>query len=182
MNSRILKTLHLSTVVLVSTFASGCIRVSDDGDRQVIAYELWVPLTLLLACLAAMVAGWFLRKASPGRALGVALAGFVLLVLGVPSLSRDRVTIDERQFIVRTGLWGMTSVHSVTFDDVQLMRIIFETSTNSRGRERTLCFLVCQRKSGPNAKVPMNNNMCEAALPYIVKAAEKRNIPVSDER
>jgi len=182
MGSKRSRTLRLSAAVLIGVLAGGCVHVSDNGDCQVIAYELWVPLALLLSCLGAMLVGWFLRKVFPGRALGAAVAGFVILVLGVPSLFRDTVTIDNQKFIVRTGLWGITSVHSATFDDVQLMQIISETRTNSRGRERTLYFLVCQRKSGPNAKVPINNTMCETALPYIVKAAEKRNIPVSDQR
>ncbi|HVP10395.1 MAG TPA: hypothetical protein VMV94_04310 [Phycisphaerae bacterium] len=182
MNIKTSTAVRLVSAGIALALLSGCVRVTDDGDRQVIDYELWVPLVLLLGCLVAIPAGWFLRDTSQRIGWGLMILGVLFLITGVPSIWRDRVTIDAQKFTVRTGFWGVTSVHAVDFDDVQLMRLIVEEKTDSRGRSRTNEYLACQKKSGGIAKVPMSNEMCQTALPYILKAAEQRGISVSDER
>jgi hypothetical protein len=182
MKGLIRMSLRLVLAVAVVVLVGGCVHVSDDGKRQVIDYAVWVPLGLLVGCLAAGGLGWSLRNTSQRLGFGLILAGFMLLVIGVPSLFRDRITIDEHRFTMRTGIWGLSAVHSVDFDRLTGVRIVIEQETDSRGRERTHRVMLCQSKNGTIDKLPWGNAMCEAAEPYIVKTIKERGISFRDER
>ena len=181
MTARASTILRVAFPAMILLLIGGCVRVTDDGNRQVLDYELWVPFTVLLACLAVLPAGWFLQRASQRFGLGLMVVGLALLVILVPTLFRDKVTIDDQRVSTRTGLWFFGSAESVDFDNINRVVIAVVQSTDSKGRQQTGRCVVCEKKTGPAVRLSLGG-MFDAALPYILKAAEKHGVRISDER
>lgn len=159
----------------------GCVREDVDGSTITVTNELWVPLVALLGGIAAAPAGWFLRQKSARFGWGL-LIFCPIIVLGIaPSLFLDRAVVDDTHFSLRTGIWGLTAVHEVKFADLSRIRLISEETTGRRGRKRTNYYLLCERKDGTSAKVPLGNKVAETAAPHLVERAKALNVPVVDE-
>jgi hypothetical protein len=168
-------------VGLILLSASGCVRESSNQEERVFQYELWVPLCVLIAGIAAGAAGFFLRKHN-------AKLGWVMIIMGplaalgfAPSMYFERTTISKDAFDVRTGIWGQTVIPTVRFADLTGIRITSETRRGRRGRKTTSFYYVCEKKSGGSEKVGINNAVVQAAAPIILKEAMERGIPVRDE-
>ena len=166
----------LASLVLLGL--SGCVREEVDGSTITYSNELWVPLTALVGGIVAAPAGWFLRNKS-------SRLGWVLMILSpivafgiAPSLFLDRAVIDATHFSLRTGIWGLTAVHDVKFSELTLVRLISEESRGRRGSKHTNYYLVCERRDGTSAKVPLGNSVAEAAAPRLIDRARSLNISV----
>ena len=132
--------------------------------------------------MVAIPLGLSLRRIS-GRLGWMALVmGPLAVVLFAPSLLRDRVSLGENGFQVRTGLWGLTSVHEVDFARVQRVRIVSEEKPGYHGIPHTNCYLLCEQKDGTSDKVPITNTVCKAAAPRIFQALKDRRIPIINEQ
>lgn len=175
------KTRRYSLAAIVLLFVSGCVRESADGPNQIFTYELWVPFSVLFSGLVAAPAGWFLRKTSARLGWGLLIAGLVATLFFTPSLFRDRAVVADTAFSLRTGIWGLTAVHDVKYDDLKRIRIISEEVSGRRGSSRTNYYLLCERSDGTTEKIPVSNNVAQAAAPYFLKKASARGIPVVDE-
>jgi hypothetical protein len=175
------KPLHCFVVAILLLFVSGCVHENTDGATQTFAYELWVPLSVLLAGLVAAPAGWFLRETSSRFGWGLLIIGPVAAIFFAPSLFRDRAVVDDTAMSLRTGIWGLTSVHDVKYDDLKQIRIISEEVSGRRGSKRTNYYLLCERNDGTTAKVPVNNKVAQAAAPHFLQKASDRGIPIVDE-
>jgi hypothetical protein len=160
---------------------SGCVREHTDGPVQSFTYEMWVPLSVFLGGIVAAPVGWLIRNASSRLGWGLLIIGPIAAIFFAPSLFFDRAVIDESKFSVRTGIWGMTSVYEVKFDELVSVSIVSEEVRGRRGSKRTNYFLLCQRGSGISEKIPVNNNVSEAAAPHFLKRVAERGIPVLDE-
>ena len=178
---RILERHGWRTVLVLGLLISvaGCVRETNVNGELVYQYELWVPLAAILAGLIATPIGWLLRERSVRFGWGLVVIGPIATAVVAPSLFQDRVAVSEQGFHIRTGIWGLTSVHSVQFDDVKEIRISAETTLGRRGRH-TNYYLNCDHKSGGSSKVPINNAVCEAAAGAILMEAAVHEIPVRD--
>ena len=67
---------------------------------------------------------------------------------------RDRVVVDDAGFHSRTGVWGLSAVHDVAYNDVQTVRVISETTRTRRGGKRTNDYFLCEMKAGNAVKFP----------------------------
>jgi len=160
---------------------SGCVREDVDGSTFTYSNELWVSLVTLLAGVAAAPAGWYLRKQSARFGWGLLILSPFIVVGMAPSLYLDRAVVDDTHFSLRTGFWGMTAVHDVNFADLSRVRLIAEESTGRRGSKHTNYYLLCERKDGTSAKVPIGNKVAETAAPRLIEGAKAQNVPIVDE-
>lgn len=166
---------------LLIIVCSGCVRESTEGAETVFQYELWLPVIVLLAGVVASPAGWMLRKRSARLGWILMIGGPVAALLFAPSLYRDRVTVSDEGFHVRTGIWGLTAVHDVRFSQVRSITITAEETVGRRGRKKITHYFVCDLKVGGQAKVPINNGVTEAAGESILAHAAAQNIPIIDQ-
>lgn len=144
-------------------------------------YQFWVPLSVFLGGIVATGVGWFGRKSSSRFGWGLFAVGIIGTLVFAPSTLRDRAVVDDDGFSLRTGIWGLTAVHDVKFQDLKMVRITSEEVRGRRGSKRTNYYMMCERKDGTTAKVPINAKVAQAALPYFVEKASQRGIPIVDE-
>jgi hypothetical protein len=171
--------LLLGLVVSSVLLLTGCVKETVDGDKHIYTYELWAPLLILVVGLAAVPAGWFLRNNRFGWALMI--LGPIAALGFAPTLFLERTTVDPQGFHVKTGIWGMTAAHQVRFDDLQTIRLTKEISRGRRGRKNTNYYMVCCRKDGTEAKVPLGNSLVEKAIDQIKIGIDAHSINVVDE-
>jgi hypothetical protein len=69
----------------------------------------------------------------------------------------------------------------VKFGDLSRVRFISEETRGRRGRKNTNYYLVCERKDGSSAKVPLGNKVAETAAPRLIERVRALNIPLLDE-
>lgn len=160
---------------------SGCVREESDGDAIVITYELWVSLAAFFGGIAAAVGGWFLREKSSRFGWAMIIGGALSTIMFSPSLLRERSIVRADSLSNRSGIWGLTSVHDVGFDDVRQVRLTSRVTRGRRGRERTSYYLIFERNSEGAVEVPVNNDVTRASLPHILGRLSERNIPLVDE-
>jgi hypothetical protein len=158
---------------------SGCVREVERSGEHVFRYELWVPLTALLGGMVAAPAGWALRRRSARLGWGLLILGPIAVFGVAPSLLCDRVSVDAEGFHVRTGIWGVTAVHDVKYDDVGTIRITAEQGRSRRGTH-TNYYMNCDRKSGGSSKVPMSNAVTQASVEAILDGAKAHGILIVD--
>ncbi len=158
----------------------GCVREDSEGPTRTFAYELWVPFSVLLLGVVAGPAGWFVREKSKRFGWILLILSPVAAVVFAPSLYRDRAVVDDAGFSLRTGFWGLTAVHAIEFADLQRVRIISEAARGRRGFGRKNYFLLCERTDGSAAKIPVNNDVSEAAAPHFLKRVSDLGIPIED--
>ena len=162
---------------LVTT--TGCVRESVDGDVHSFTNELWISASILLAGVLAGVGGWFFRKTKYGWA--AMIAGPIAALLFAPSIFLDHATVDDSSFKVNTGIWGLTAVHEVKFDEVRAIKIISEVVSGRRGRKSTNYYLLCSKTEGGDAKIPVNNRVCEEAAKLFLERASEKGIIILDQ-
>ena len=176
------RSIHCAALpALLLLGVSGCVREDVNGSTITVTNELWAPFLALMGGVAAAPAGWFLRKKSNRIGWGLLIFSPILVVGIAPSLFLDRAVVDDTHFSLRTGIWGLTAVHDVKFADLSGIRLISEETTGRRGRKRTNYYLLCERKDGTSAKVPLANQVAETAAPYLIERAKALNVPIVDE-
>jgi hypothetical protein len=170
--------LFLAGIVLA---VSGCVKESIANGERVFQYELWVPVSSLILGLAAIPIGLLLRNKAPQVGWGLIIVGPIAAIFFAPSLFRDRVVVSRERFHVQTGIWGLTAVHSLRFDEINQIRITAETTTQRRGGKHTNYFLNCDKKGGGSNKVSVNNTVTETSAGAILHEARAHGIPIRDE-
>ena len=173
--------LYAGLAAILLLGLGGCVKEDVNGSTITVTNELWVPLASLVGGIAAAPAGWLLRKKSARFGWGLLIMSPLVVFGIVPSLYLDRAVVDDDHFSLRTGIWGMTAVHDVKFADLNRIRLISEESTGRRGRKRTDYYLLCERKDGTTAKVPLGNKVAETAAPRLIERAQALNVPIVDE-
>jgi len=168
----------LGFVVFVLAATTGCVRETTDGSARVFSYELWLPLLVLGAGVAAAPIGWVLRKTSGRLGWGLLIVGPLAAIFFAPSLFSERAVVDEEGYTSHGGIWGLTTSHEVRFDDLTLVRITSKEVRGRRGRRKTEYYIVCVRKDGTSEEVPVNNDVTEAATLYFIEKLVDREIPV----
>lgn len=165
---------------LLLAATTGCVRQTAEGGEDVFQYELWVPIALLAAGMAAAPVGWFWRRRSTRQGWALLVIGPVAALAFAPSLYLERTAVDGEGFHIRSGIWGSTAVYDLSFSQIRSLRFMSEERSTRRGK-RTHYFLVCGLTSGGETKVPFNNDVKRAAVPMIVRRASERGISFVDE-
>src|SRR5689334_3841920 len=125
----------------------GCVQESQTNGERIFQYELWVPLSVLFAGILAMPIGYALRERTARMGWSMVVLGPLAAMFLAPSLFRDRVTVSSNRFHIQTGIWGLTSVHTVNFADIKQIHVTSEKVVRRRGL-RNDYYLNCQKKSG----------------------------------
>ncbi|HJT31501.1 MAG TPA: hypothetical protein VJ783_05575 [Pirellulales bacterium] len=169
-----------AAICLLIALTTGCVRETADGGEEVFQYQLWAPLALAVAGIAAAPIGWFLRERSTRFGWGLLVLGPIFALALAPSLYLERVTVGGDGFHVRSGIWGSTAVFDVDFNQLRSLRFITQTRTTRRGR-RTEEVMVCGLTTGGETRIALNNDVKRAAVKAIVQQAAARGIQVVDE-
>ena len=127
----------LLIVAILLLTLGGCVHEDLDGPTRTFTYELWLPLSVFLGGVLAAPAGLFLRNSSSRFGWGLLLGGPIAALFFAPSLFRDRVVVSDTSLSIRSGIWGLTALHEVKYDDLRGVRIISEQVTGRRGSKRT---------------------------------------------
>jgi hypothetical protein len=152
----------LAAVVLLQT---GCVHEAVNGSAKTYTYQLYVPILLFFGGIAAAVGGFFLRQ---NRFGWVMMIGGPIAALGfAPSMFMERITVDDQHFTVRGG-----------FAELQMVNITKEVTTGRRGRKNVSYYLLCNNKNGTSAKVPVNNDIAEAAAAAILAQFDAHNVTI----
>jgi hypothetical protein len=109
------------------------------------------------------------------------IGGPIAEIGAAPSMFPDRVEVDKSGFSRRSGFWGMMSNQKVAFADLNQIRRISEESRGRRGRRQTNYYLMCDTKAGPSIKVPLGNDVVEAAAPTMLQNASAVGANIVDQ-
>jgi hypothetical protein len=160
---------------------SGCVRETTEGSSLVFQNELWASALALVGGIVASIAGWFIRERSSRFGWTLLIGGPIVAIGLAPSLFLDRATVDQNGLSLRVGLWGMSAVHDVKYDDLSQVRLVMEESRGRRGRTNINYYLMCENKDGTFSKVPLGSKVAEAAAPHFLKEVALRDIAIVDE-
>ncbi|MCA8998603.1 MAG: hypothetical protein KDA80_16505, partial [Planctomycetaceae bacterium] len=130
--SALLKARRL--IVLAVLFASGCVKHSVQEGMHVFTNEWWVPVVVFLGGILGAVIGFVIRDSAGRFAWALLILGPIASLGFAPSLWMDRATVDEKEFHLRTGIWGLTAVHDIVLDQLTSVRLTSETRRSRRGR------------------------------------------------
>lgn len=164
----------------VCLLCAGCVQESNAGAMQSFAYELWVPLAVVLAGLASIPVGLLLRLKDSGWSWIFLIGGPLLAIVFAPTFFLERVDVTPDRFTVRSGIWGMTAANDVEFADVVDIRLTSKTTVTRRGGRQKSYYIECRRRNGEVASVGINNAVTQAAAPAILQVAAARGIPIAD--
>ena len=168
------------TIGLLIPLLCGCVREFIVDDATVFKFQLWVPMTAMLACVALAIVGWFLRTVIARIGWGLLIVSPLMMLIAVPGLVFDRVTVKPQGFQLRTGFWFAPTLRDVTFSELTEIRVISKTRLTKAGR-RTDYSLHCMKRSGDRTDVPVGDLM-KRALEKVLQTAREANVPVKDQR
>ncbi len=169
--------VRLALVSLATLAFTGCTTERVDGDTTIYTFAWWLPLLVLAGGLLAFVVGLLMlgNRFSWVLIIGGPLASLFF----APSLWSDKVTIDKEHFTQRTGAWFMPKFQDVRFADLTSIDLISESRRTRRGRS-TSYYMLCHRKGGEDAKIPVNDLMKQGAAESILAQALNQGIQVND--
>lgn len=172
---------QLPLLLVAVSLLGGCIRETTEGSTRVFQNELWVPILTFAGGIAATVVGWLLRTRFARFAWPMILAGPFVAIGLAPALFLDRAAVDDSGLSVRVGIWAFSPALEVKYDDLAQVRLIKEESRGRRGRKNLSYFMLCEKKNGEPAKVPLGNQVAEAAAPLFLEGVQQRGIPIVNE-
>ena len=173
---------HLCWILSLSLLLlAGCVRETTDGSARVFAYELWVSASVLFGGLVAAPLGWFLRTVSERFGWALLILGPIAALFFAPSLFLERAVLDDNSNSVRSGIWGMTAVHQVRFQDLRQIRLVAEQVRGRRRRMRIQHYLMCERNDGTSEKIPVSNDVSKVGASEFLAKASERGVTVVQE-
>jgi hypothetical protein len=159
----------------------GCTTEEQDGDTFIYKYELWIPAAIFAGGIAAVPIGWMLRNKSARFGWGLLILGPVAALVFAPGLWLDKVTINDKQFTLRTGMWFMPTEHVVNLDNVGTIEHVTEETRGRRGRKNINHYLIFHPRTGAaGEKVPYGDLMQDKAIDKVIQIAVKRGINLVD--
>jgi hypothetical protein len=136
---------------------------------------------LFFGGLMAAPIGWKLRERSARWGWIMLIGGPIAALLIAPSIFLDRVSVNTEGFSRRSGFFGATAVQDVKFSELTGMRLRAEAERGRRGRRVTRYYLYCDQKNGESTKLPLGNDVCEAAIRQILTAATASGVAIADQ-
>ena len=173
----------LFPLLMLLVCVSGCVteKVAENGT-QVFTYELWVPLSITAGGFCAVAVGFPLLKVIRKAGVAFILGGLMVAVIVGPSMLMDSASVGERQFSLRTGLWGMTAKYDLDFEHLSNVEYVVERELTDDGDERESHYLHCEHHHGKTLKISLGNNVARAAAPHLIERLEAFGIPVKGYR
>jgi len=170
----------LLLVLLVVVVFAGCVQETRNGDSVKYTYELWVPLTILLAGAVGLVIGVIGFTRSMNYSWVLCLLGVGGLLAG-PSMMCDYATVDPQGFKIRTGFPFIASTQQVQFADVASVREIKKVTRGRRGRKSTNYYYVFHLKNGSSVEVNVSGDLRSKARISIDRQLAAHGIEPVDE-
>jgi len=167
----------LVTITLLCV--SGCVKATQHDSQTVYTFEPYIFLGALLASLAALPIGWFLRQKSVRVGWGMLILAPLFLVFVVPGLWSDFVKVDDQGFELKTGFWFAPTYHKVEFKNLASIALTDKIRSGRRGKQ-TSYDLQCQSPMGTGPTVPVGDLM-KRALDDILAHAQAHGIAVMDQ-
>ena len=177
MHSFTTPTVRFALLALAALAFTGCTTERVDGDTTIFTFAWWLPMLILVGGGVSLGAGALLRENRYGWVLMI--GGPIAAIFFAPSLWSDKVTLDHQHFTQRTGIWFMPRFQDVRFDDLASIDLTAETRRTRRGRS-TSYYMVCHRKAGEDAKIPINDLMKGGAAKKIIAEAAHHGITIND--
>jgi hypothetical protein len=136
---------------------SGCVDRTVRGNAAVYSFSWWVGTLVVLGGLLAIPLGWGLRRRS-GRLMVLGLVmGPVLLLLVAPAMFLDGVTVDDRHFAGRYGVWLNPLKFDVAYADLDHINVVTWEERTRRGGRRTKQRLDCVGKAGGTTTIQLGD-------------------------
>ena len=165
----------LAAVVCMSL--AGCYQKVADQNGLTFSFAPWVSILVALAGLAAVPIGIVLfLKRQFFWGIVLVIAGPLAAILLAPGLYLDYVTVNQRGFYSRHGLWFNPTVHDIRYDDLTQVRVTVEERSTRRGKSYSY-FFDCSFKNGQQERVPLGDIMREA-LPEIAEQFRTHGVPM----
>jgi hypothetical protein len=166
-------------LLMLCASLAGCVEQATANDTTVFRFERWLPLTVLAASLAGLPLAWLIRTKIARLGYGLLILIPIMLVVVVPGLWGDRVSVDHDGFSLKTGFWFSPTRCDVRFDEVQTIRHVSYIERGRRGDVRKYKLIV-QSRRGHTQSVP-SGDLMRYAVPTILETAQDRGIDVRDE-
>lgn len=177
MHTQLKPTVRLSLLTLATLALTGCTTERVEGETTVFTFAWWLPLLILAGGVLAAGIGVLIRQNRYGWIL--IIGGPIAAIFFAPSLWSDKVTLDRDHFTQRTGLWFAPRFQEVAFTDISRIDLTAETRRTRRGRSTSL-YMICHRKGGEDAKIPINDLMKRGAAARILATAADHGIQITD--
>jgi len=147
---------------LTCVLLAGCYAVSEQDGVKTYAFAGWVPAVLFLSGLAAGYGGvqafrFWNRSVGVWLVIAAVLFGILVPVM----ILLNKVTVDDRHFVVQDVYLWFLEHNDVAYDDVLGARLAAER-TRSRGGENTKYTLELTMKAGPAKSIAVKNAFTEA--------------------
>ncbi|MEM9347808.1 MAG: hypothetical protein AAGB26_14450 [Planctomycetota bacterium] len=133
-------TPRVAVMVGLLCLLGGCYEREVESGLVVYRFADWLILSIIVACVIAVPAGWLLRK------LYWKIFPFVLLMLPValglllPSLIQDRIAFDDEHFESVSGLWFDPNRIDLRFDDLRSIEYALDPGDDKGTRYDLNCY------------------------------------------
>jgi hypothetical protein len=156
----------------------GCVRRHVEGDVTTYATEPWAIAATAIGAVAAVVAGWYIRRKKKWRGYLLLGGGVLVLCTTVPGLSMSRTLVDPDHVEWNRGFLR----YSFRFDD--LARIDHTIRKTPIGRTiQDVHHLDYIRKTGEATHIqvePGSNRYLQDAIPEILRRARDRGVQCTE--
>lgn len=163
-------------VGLVCLLLSGCYRESVSEDVTTITYTWWITMTTIIVSVAAIIGGWMIREDEDLERLCWTLigGGALGLLIVVPIMFQNKVTVDPQHFASKSGIWFFGSSHDIKFTEIHRMEL-----RSLQSRRSVNYYLLCFTRQGKKVEVPVGTLM-KPALPKILLFANANKVEFED--
>jgi hypothetical protein len=155
---------------------SGCYEHVTHGNESTYHFAWWLGILVIAGGLAVMPLGWLLRKWVWRAGMTVMCMGPFLIVLIAPSMFTDHVTVDNKHFEARYGIWFTPSVIDVQFADLQKIRYVPVRDSNDKIKYE----LHCMKRAGGDTVLPIGD-LVKFTLPELLEKAKAAGVEIVDE-
>jgi hypothetical protein len=154
------RTLTCLRVVAIACLlgVGGCVDRTVKGNNVAeYGFSWWVGTLVVLGGLLAMPLGWVLRRSSRRLMVVGLVLGPVLLLLIGPPMFLDGVTVDDRHFEGRYGVWFSPTRFNVAYADLDHINVVTWQERSRRGGTRTKQRLDCVGKAGGTTTIQLGD-------------------------
>jgi hypothetical protein len=159
-------------VIACLLLLGGCVDRTVKGNASVYGFSWWVGTLVVLGGLFAVPLGWGLRRFSRRLMLLGLVMGPVLLLLVGPAMFLDGVTVDDRHFAGRYGIWLSPTKFDVAYADLDHINVVTWEERTRRGGTRTKQRLDCVGKAGGTTTIQLGNLLQHARDEMLERAHE----------
>lgn len=169
------KSIGLFLALALVLFVPGCYEKEVRGNESVFKFAGWLGPLLIVGGIAAIPAGWLIRRQSFRLGFVIMILAPVVLLIAAPAMYNDRVLIDDQHFEARYGFWFNPTEHNIRFMDLSKIQYVSVHRGGRRGG--TKYELHCINKSG-NDTVVAAGDLLRNAVPEILARAAASGVVV----